>query len=281
MKSGNENIFFILRRQVPQGRKVTYANPVCNYCPHVHLTVGGDKLPYASDAGTPAASLLEAKILFNSIISTPGARFAAADIKDYFLCSPMEIFEYIKIPFRWILEEIRLQYGLYELVESDDYMYCEVRKGIYGLKQAARLAFDNLVKLLAPDGYYHVRAYPGLWKHRTRATVFSLCVDDFGIKYTSMDDANHLITSIRKPFKCSVDWAGKIYLGLTSNWNYVQKYVDLSMPGYVPAARLKFQHKMPAKPQYAPHPWKQPAYGQRIQYADEVISPLLNQPDIT
>jgi hypothetical protein len=33
MTSGNENIFFIPRRQVPQGRKVTYANPVCDYRP--------------------------------------------------------------------------------------------------------------------------------------------------------------------------------------------------------------------------------------------------------
>jgi hypothetical protein len=112
MKSGHENIFFIPKRQVPTGRQVTYANPVCDYRPlkddpyRVCLTVGGDKLPYASDAGAPAASLLEVKILFNSVISTPGARFAAADIKDYFLCSPMEVFKYIKIPFRWIPEEI-------------------------------------------------------------------------------------------------------------------------------------------------------------------------------
>lgn len=63
--------------------------------------------------------------------------------------------------------------------------YCEVRKGMYGLKQAARLAFDNLIKLLAPDGYYHVRESPGLWKDKTRSTVFTLCVDDFGIKYAS------------------------------------------------------------------------------------------------
>jgi hypothetical protein len=288
MKSGNENIFFIPRRQVPHGRKVTYANPVCDYRPlksdqyRVRLTVGGDRLPYASDAGAPAASLLEAKILFNSVISTPGARFAAADIKDYFLCSPMDVYEYIKIPFRWFPEEIRLQYGLYALVEPDGYVYCEVRKGMYGLKQAARLAFDNLVKLLAPDGYYPVRAYPGLWKHKTRPTVFSLCVDDFGIKYMNMDDANHLMTSIRKHFKCTVDWTGKNYLGLTLDWNYIQRYVDLSMPGYVPRARLKFQHKMPKKPQYSPHPWQQPVYGQRIQYADDPsASPLLDKPGIT
>ena len=98
----------------------------------------------------------------------------------------------------------------------------------------------------------------------------------------NMDDANHLMTSIRKHFKCTVDWTGKNYLGLTLDWNYIQRYVDLSMPGYVPRARLKFQHKMPKKPQYSPHPWQQPVYGQRIQYADDPsASPLLDKPGIT
>ena len=42
-------------------------------------------------------------------------------------------------------------------MEPDGYVYCEVRKGMYGLKQADRLAFDNLVKLLAPHGYFPIQ----------------------------------------------------------------------------------------------------------------------------
>ena len=69
----------------------------------------------------------------------------------------MKRFEYIKIPLRWIPEETRIQNKLYSLVEPDGYVYCESIKGIYGLKQAARFAFDNLVKLLAPHGYFPVQ----------------------------------------------------------------------------------------------------------------------------
>ena len=47
------------------------------------------------------------------------------DIKDYYLCTPMERFEYLKIPYRWIPDEIRLQYGLDNLVEDGG-----VRKGM-------------------------------------------------------------------------------------------------------------------------------------------------------
>jgi hypothetical protein len=163
MKTGNENIFYINKSQVPQGRKVTYANAVCDYRPlkdepyRVRFTVGGDRLPYPADAGAPAATILEAKLLFNSVISTPKAKFMTADILDYFLCTPMDRYEYIKIHYRMIPEEIRQQYHLADLVDPDGYVYFEVRKGMYGLKQAsAHLAFDNLVRKLSPHGYYPI-----------------------------------------------------------------------------------------------------------------------------
>jgi len=66
---------FIFHHEVPNGSKVTYANFVCDYRPlkdeswRVRLVVGGDILHYEFDSGSPAASLLETKILLNSVIS--------------------------------------------------------------------------------------------------------------------------------------------------------------------------------------------------------------------
>ena len=77
---------------------------------------------------------------------------------------------------------------------------------MYVLKQADRLAFDNLVKILDPHGYLYVRESPGLCKHYTRPTVFTLCVDNFGIKSNSMEYTHHLINDIKKYFKLSIDW---------------------------------------------------------------------------
>ena len=121
-KSRYDNIFFIKHNQVPAGSKTTYANPVCDlrppkdypYC--VRLAVGGYSMPHPSDVGSSTASLLESKIIFSSVIFTPGSRFIYADIKDYFLCSHMERYEYIKIPFWWIPEVIHIQYKLYDPV---------------------------------------------------------------------------------------------------------------------------------------------------------------------
>ena len=71
---------------------------VCDYQPlkdekyRVRITVGSDKLPYYDDAGSPAADLLETKILLNSTISDArwGAQFICLDIKDHFLATPMQ-----------------------------------------------------------------------------------------------------------------------------------------------------------------------------------------------
>ena len=114
-----------------------YENPV--YVDHprkddlylIRLTIGVESLPHPSESGSTSATLPEEKIFFNSIISTPGSQFIYADIKDYFICSPMERFEYIKITFLWIPKEIRIQYNLYSLVDSDWNIYCEVRKFMY------------------------------------------------------------------------------------------------------------------------------------------------------
>ena len=128
MPQGSNNIFFIRRSTVPSGKTITYANPVCDYRPtkdapcRVRLTLGGDRLHCSYDIGAPAANLLDAKLLFNSVISTPGARFMAADIKDFFLESEMTEYEYCRIPFKWIPEEIRQQYELYSMVENDGYV---------------------------------------------------------------------------------------------------------------------------------------------------------------
>ena len=54
---------------------------------------------------------------------------------------------------------------------------------MYGLKQAAVLAYNHIKKTLAPHGYEPVQGTTGLWKHKTRKFSFCLCVDDFGIKY--------------------------------------------------------------------------------------------------
>ena len=62
------------------------------------------------------------------------------------------------------------------------FVYIEICKAIYGLPQAGILANQLLRQRLRPHGYYEVPHTPGLWKHVTKPTQFTLTVDDFGVK---------------------------------------------------------------------------------------------------
>ena len=55
----------------------------------VCLTLGGYVLEHSGDLSSPAVSLIESKLLFNSIVSDShrGTRCMLLDIKDYFLKS--------------------------------------------------------------------------------------------------------------------------------------------------------------------------------------------------
>jgi hypothetical protein len=120
----------------------------------------------------------------------------------------------MKIKFDIIPEDIRLMYDLYNKVALDGYVYVKIIKGMYGLKQAAILAYNNLVKHLKSHGYEPVPFTTGLWQHKTRSTKFCLCVDDFGVKYFSEDDANHLISSLKTAYNITTDIRGDNFCGL-------------------------------------------------------------------
>jgi hypothetical protein len=77
-------------------------------------------------------------------------------------------------------EEIIQKYNLNALA-VDGWVYIEIRKGVYVLKQAGILAKQFLQTRLAPFGYYPAQHTPGLWLHKTRPISFTLIVDDFAV----------------------------------------------------------------------------------------------------
>jgi hypothetical protein len=102
------------------------------------------------------------------------------DIKDFYLNTPMERYEYMMIPVSLIPKAIFDQYKLGPLVHNG-HVYVEIQKGIYGLPQASKTANNALVPYLALQGYHQCSHTPGLFKHSTRPVLFSLVVNDFGV----------------------------------------------------------------------------------------------------
>ena len=180
---GTDTMEFIPKQNVPQDRKVTYSNFVCDYRPlksepfRVRMTVGGDKLEYPDETASPAASLIETKLIINCVISDHSkfnSKFCAIDLKDFFLKTPMTRPEFLRIHSRYLSPDFRTEYKLNDLIDSDGYVYFQVNKGMYGLKQAAILAYKLLVQRFKNRGYYPIPLTTGLFKHKTRSTVRSL-----------------------------------------------------------------------------------------------------------
>ena len=91
-----------------------------------------------------------------------------------------------------IPEDVIQQYKLRDIVDADGYVYCQIEKGMCGLPQAGIIAQELLEERLAKFGYSQSQITPGLCKHESRPTVFTLVVDDFAIKYLNDEDAHHL-----------------------------------------------------------------------------------------
>ena len=124
---------------------------------------------------------------------------------------------------------------------------------MYGLRQAAILAYKYIKDNLEPYGYHPIPGTTGMWKHESRPISFCLCVDDFGIKYINKQDVDHLLNAIGKIYKYTIDWTGTHYCGMTLDWHYDDGYVDVSMLDYVQKTLKKLQHKPKIFPQYSPH----------------------------
>jgi hypothetical protein len=146
---GSNTIFLIPRQAFPKGKIITYGRFVVDIRPkkseihRVRLTVGGNLIQYTGGVSTRSADLTTSKCLWNSTISTEGARYMCLDVKNFYLGTPIDSFEYMRIPIKLNPHEIIEQYNLLPLV-YDGHVYIEVQKGMYGLPQAVILANQSL-----------------------------------------------------------------------------------------------------------------------------------------
>ena len=113
-------------------------------------------------------------------------------------------------------------------------------KGMYGLPQLGRLAYDKLLTHLEKGGYYPTLHTPRLFRHCTNDTTFCLIVDDFEVKYTSKQNAQHLIDHLNSQYKTTVDWEGRVFCGMHLEWDYTSlpRSVELTIPNYVKRALI-------------------------------------------
>jgi hypothetical protein len=196
--------------------------------------------------------MVSSKLLWNSTISTRGARFAGADIKNMYLETPLDRYEYMKMSLSLFPQDIINHYGLLDKA-LNGYIYMEIHKGMYGLPQAGIMANKFLRKRLAKHGYFKQPHTPGLWKHKSHPVWFNLAVDDFVIKYIGEEHLQHLYNALQiEMYDIVEDQTGNLYCGINLKWNYDKGYVDLAMLQYLMKQLTHYAHPAPNKPQHCP-----------------------------
>ena len=111
---GTNTDFFIPKSEIPfiKRKDVTYGRIVVAYKPNKletdrsRLTVGGDRIICLFDTSAPTADLPTIKMLWNSVLFTPGAKYFTMDISNFYLGTPMERPEFMRLPIKVIPQEI-------------------------------------------------------------------------------------------------------------------------------------------------------------------------------
>jgi hypothetical protein len=99
--------------------------------------------------------------MWNSVLSTEGAKNMCLDIENLYLTAPLDRYEYIKMPLVLFPKWIKKQYELGKYA-FNGFVYLKMRQAVRGFPQAGILANKLLRKRLLPHGYYKCNNTPGL-----------------------------------------------------------------------------------------------------------------------
>ena len=127
--------------------------------------MGSNLVNYPDDCGTPTADIITIKLLLNSIISTNNAKFMTIDLKDFYLMTLMTRYQYLYMKLDLLPDDIIKEYKLWDTVNNNGNIFCEVHCGMYGLPQAGIIAQELLEKRFCIAGYTQSKLTPGYWTH--------------------------------------------------------------------------------------------------------------------
>jgi hypothetical protein len=149
---------------------------------------------------------------------------------------PLALFPY------WIIEQYNLKRHA-----LNGKIHLELRRVVGGLPQAGILANKQLRWKLSPFGYHECMNTPGLWCHDTCPILFTLVVGNFSIKYINDNDIKHLIESLKTMYTLTEDWKGNLYCGIALDLDYINRTVDISIPGYIKKKIQEYGHLVPGR----------------------------------
>ncbi len=129
------------------------------------------------------------------------------------------------------------------------------------------MANKQLQWKLAPFGYHECVNTPGLWYNGTCLILFTLEVNNFGVKYINNDNVKHLIARLKTTYTLTEDWTGDLYCGISLGWDYANRTVavDISMMGYIKKKIQEYGHLVPGRRQKCPYSPELKKFGSNAQ----------------
>ena len=94
------------------------------------------------------------------------------DIKDFYLNTPLERPEYLRMKLSYFPEDVIEHYQLKDKVDAKGFVYVKIMKGMYGLPHAGIIAQKLLEERLNKHGYHQSKFTPGFWTHESRPICF-------------------------------------------------------------------------------------------------------------
>ena len=126
---------------------------------------------------------------------------------------------------------------------------------MYGIPEDGRLENDLLRARPKKYGYIEATHTPGYQKHIWKIISWTLILDEFGFKFKNKRHVDELLKIISQWYVMKMDWEGTSFKGITLKWNYEgERWVELSLPGYIDKILARFRHPHPKRPQDSPHP---------------------------
>ena len=109
-----------MTKNIPKDQTITYGRIDVKYCPQksdpiqVRITAGGNLIDYPNELTTRTEDLRTTKMLWNNVVCTKDAKYMCIDIKNMYLATPLDRFEYMRMPVKIIHEEIMKHYDLHQ-----------------------------------------------------------------------------------------------------------------------------------------------------------------------
>ena len=124
---GTDALFFIDKSSGPDNiwRDITYGRVVMNYRPEkydpyrVRICVGVNRIHCPWDCVTPTVDMITVKLLLNSIVWKPNAKFMSIEIKDFYLNMSIPRYEYMRLKLSDLPNNVICQYNMRGKVAKD------------------------------------------------------------------------------------------------------------------------------------------------------------------